>query len=358
MSATAWLQARQIELLWVAFAVANLVAMLLTPDWETIPFHFIWVSLTILYGFRVWGVKATSLVLAAVASLTGVVLLNDTFNGAQLWGELTEVPLMSAMFLAMVWHARRRQTALAETEHVAAERAELLERQERLLHDVSHELRTPVTIARGHLEMLQLVDGRRLPEVAVAVDELDRIGYIVERLLLLSKAEHPDFVVRSDIELDSFLEELFLRWSEVAPRTWRLACVETGTLAADPQAVRIAIDALLENAVEHTAEAGKIELSARRHEGGVVIAVSDDGPGVPPEARDRIFERFGRSDSARSRRHGGVGLGLAIVDSIARAHGGVCTVTSSSAGSTFELLLPGFRPAEGPARPELAALRA
>ena len=55
MSATAWLRARRVELLWVAFAAANLVAMLLTPDWETIPFHFIWVSLTILYGFRVWG---------------------------------------------------------------------------------------------------------------------------------------------------------------------------------------------------------------------------------------------------------------------------------------------------------------
>jgi signal transduction histidine kinase len=351
MSATGWLQARQIELLWVGFAAANLVAMLLTPDWETIPFHFIWVSLTILYGFRVWGPKATSLVLAAVAGLTGVVLLNDTFDGAQLWGELTEVPLMSAMFLAMVWHARRRQAALAETQRVAAERAELLERQERLLHDVSHELRTPVTIARGHLEMLQLVDGRPLPEVAVAVDELGRIGYIVERLLLLSKAERPDFVVPSEIEIDAFLEDLFLRWSEVAPRSWRLGHVDAGTLVADPHALRIALDALLENAVKHTGEGGRIELAARRAECGIAIAVSDDGPGVPPEARDRIFERFGRSDSARSRRDGGVGLGLAIVDSIARAHDGACTVASSPAGSTFELLLPGFRPAPAPAQP-------
>jgi hypothetical protein len=107
MSVTDWLRARKIEVAWVAFAVANLIAMLLTPDWETIPFHFIWVSLTILYGFRVWGLRATSIILGAVALATGAVILNDAFQGSQLWGELFEVPLMSGMFLAMVWHARR-----------------------------------------------------------------------------------------------------------------------------------------------------------------------------------------------------------------------------------------------------------
>ena len=76
-------------------------------------------------------------------------------RGIQLWGELFEVPLMSAMFLAMVWHAQRRQAALAEVQGVAEMRASLLERQERFLHDASHELRTPVTIARGHLELLR-----------------------------------------------------------------------------------------------------------------------------------------------------------------------------------------------------------
>jgi hypothetical protein len=72
---------------------------------------------------------------AVVALTTGAVILNDAFEGSQLWGELFEVPLMSAMFLAMVWHARRRQAALGETERVAAEQVELLERQEQLLHE-------------------------------------------------------------------------------------------------------------------------------------------------------------------------------------------------------------------------------
>src|SRR6185437_4369994 len=123
MLATGWLRARYVEVLWVVFAALNVIAMLLTPDWETIPFHFIWVSLTILYGFRVWSLRSTSLVLAVVALGTGAVILSDAFEGAQLWGELFEVPLMSGMFLAMVWHARRRAAALREMECVATERA-------------------------------------------------------------------------------------------------------------------------------------------------------------------------------------------------------------------------------------------
>jgi len=348
MSDIGCLRRRSVELLWVAFAAANLVAMVVSPSWETIPFHFIWVSLTILYGFRVWSLRVTSIVLAGVAVTTGALILYDAFEGTQLWGELTEVPLMSLMFLAMVWHARRRQAALQATEGLARERAQLLERQERLLYDLSHELRTPVTIARGHLDMLGRDGATPAPEVAVAVDELDRITRIVDRLLLLAKADQSDFVAVSDIDLESFLEDVFMRWSELAPRVWRLGAVAPGTVWADPHALRIALDALLENAIEHTTSSAPIELRAVRSGGSVVIDVSDGGPGIAPEALDRIFERFGRADDSRTRRHGGVGLGLAIVDAIARAHGGRCTVTTSSAGSTFSLSLPSFSPA--PAR--------
>jgi signal transduction histidine kinase len=342
MSVTGWLRSRKIEVAWVAFAVINLVAMLLTPSWETIPFHFIWVSLTILYGFRVWGLKATAIILGAVAATTGAVIMGDAFEGSQLWGELFEVPLMSGMFLAMVWHAQRRQTALKETQQVAAERASLLGHQERLLHDVSHELRTPVTIARGHLEMLLMDEDDARPEIAVAVDELDRIAYIVDRLLLLAKAERPDFVAFSAVDVEPFLEDVFMRWSDVAPRNWRLGAVPAGTLMADQHALRIALDALLDNAVVNTFTSNTIELSAEARGGELAIRVSDDGPGVPPEALDRIFERFARADSSRSRQRGGVGLGLAIVDAIARAHRGRCAVHSAGQGAIFSLTLPGF----------------
>jgi signal transduction histidine kinase len=337
------LRSRWIEVSWGVFAIANLVAMRLWPHWETIPFHFIWVSLTLLYGFRVWPLSATAALLLAVVLATGVEILNDAFSGTQTWGELFEVPLMSAMFLAMVWHARRRQDAMQVVERQAAQRGSLLARQERFLHDASHELRTPVTIARGHLEVLRRLDGRGEAEIEVALDELARIEAILERLLLLAKADQPDFLAAGDVDLEPFLEDVFMRWSEVAPRAWRLGTLAPGTLRADPEGLRVALDSLLENAVKYTLPGDAIELAAIVRGPEVLIEIADEGCGVPEEALGLIFERFARADPARGRTHGGVGLGLAIVDAIAKAHGGRCEVRSRPRGSTFVLRLPGFR---------------
>jgi len=346
MRAIGFTRPSPIEVGWFAFAAANVAAMALWPSWETIPFHFIWVSLTLLYGFRIWRPGPTYLVLAAVAAVTGLLISADAFNGEQLWGELFEVPLMSAMFLAMVWHARRRQEALRAVERQADERASLLERQERFLHDVSHELRTPVTIAQGHLEVLRRANGEGpVQEIDVALDELERIERILERLLLLAKTDHPDFVVFGQIDPEVFLEDVLMRWAEVAPRVWRLGRVPGGALHVDEEALRIALDALLENAVKYTEERDTIELRARADGRWLVIEVEDEGPGVPPHALGLIFDRFARADTARTRAHGGVGLGLAIVDAIAKAHGGTCAVRTAQNGSIFSLRLPRFTPA-------------
>jgi signal transduction histidine kinase len=350
------LRRRWIELAWGGFAIANLLAMWLWPHWETIPFHFIWVSLTLLYGFRIWPISATVALLLAVVGATGVEISEDALAGTQTWGELFEVPLMSAMFLAMVWHARRRQEALRVVERQADQQRSLLERQERFLHDASHELRTPVTIARGHLEILRRLDGRGEAEIEVALDELTRIDAILERLLLLAKADQPDFLVSEVVELEPFLEDVFMRWSDVAPRAWRLGAVATGTIRADAESLRIALDSLLENAIKYTAPGDAIEVAAVAERDEVAIEVSDEGCGVPPEALERIFERFARADPARGRSQGGVGLGLAIVDAIAKAHGGRCEVRPRRRGSTFVLRLPGFsRSAEARAKAPAAA---
>jgi hypothetical protein len=90
--------------------------MITWPSWETIPFHFVWISLTLVYGVRTWSMRTMWAVLSVVILATGASILSDAFSGEQLWGELFEVPLMSAMFLAMVWHAQRRQAALAEVQ--------------------------------------------------------------------------------------------------------------------------------------------------------------------------------------------------------------------------------------------------
>jgi signal transduction histidine kinase len=351
------LRHRAVELAWVAFAIANLLAMVGWERWETIPFHFIWVSLTLVYGFRVWRSGPTALTLGFVVVSTGALITIDVSRGTQEWGELTEVPLMSAMFLAMVWHARRRQDALGIAERHAEQLESTLEREEQFLHDASHELRTPVTIARGHLEVLGRMNGRRAPEIDVALDELGRMEGILERLLLLARADQPDFLELEEIELDHFLEDVFLRWSEVAPRNWLLGALARGTLRADPQQLRIALDALLENAVKYSEPGDRIELSSRATGNNVAIEVADEGPGVPDEAHSHIFERFARADAARTRSAGGVGLGLAIVDTIVKAHGGRCEVSRRPLGSAFGIHLPSFAVAS-PSRQSAAAFSA
>ncbi len=349
MRVTDWLRNHSVEVAWVLFAAANVAVMVAWPSWETIPFHFVWISLTVLYGFRVWGAKVTSLILGAVVIATGTSILVDAFAGIQLWGELFEVPLMSAMFLAMVWHARRRQAAMGAAE-------ELVVRQDRFLHDVSHELRTPVTIARGHLDLHRRHEGDS-PELAVAVDELARIERMISRLLLLAEAGQPQFLAPVEIEADSFLEEVFVRWTEVAPRAWRLGRLVAGRVRADEEALRVALDALLENAVKYTEPHDSIEVSSHVLDFGLVIEIADTGSGVAPDALVRIFDRFARGDDARTRTTGGAGLGLAIVDAVAKAHGGSCTVTPRHKGTVFALRLPDFqRSTEQEAPPTLDAL--
>jgi signal transduction histidine kinase len=255
------------------------------------------------------------------------------------WAEALAIPLVLAIFIGLVWHGRRRQSALAEVQGLAEMRASLLERQERFLHDASHELRTPVTIARGHLELLRR-ESSDAPELDVALDELGRMERIVERLLLLAKSEQQGAVF-AEIDVEAFLADIFIRWSEVAQRAWRLDVDLDGRLVADPEALRNALDALLENAVKYTDPGDTVELGAHADgAGGVVIEVSDSGSGVPPEALPRIFDRWARADGARTRERGGAGLGLAIVAAAARAHGGRCSVKPLPRGTAFRLHLP------------------
>lgn len=328
----------RVELLWAAFAIANFAAMIAWPTWRMIPFHLVWISLTIVYGFYVWPARITLALLALVLGATVLAFGVDDWHDLMVSAEL--YPLLAAMFLAMVWHSRRRVEAQHVSEQRAAELRSLLERQERFIHDASHELRTPVTIARGHLELLE----RRAPEVDVALEELQRVDAIIERLLVLATAAQPDFVRREELELEPSLEEILVRWSGVAPRAWRLGSVTPGRLLADGDRLRTALDALIENAIKYSEPGTAIELRARPATGGVLIELEDEGCGIAEEALSRIFDRFARADSARTRAAGGAGLGLAIVDAIAKAHGGTCTVSSTDTGTTFALWLPCFTP--------------
>jgi signal transduction histidine kinase len=139
-----------------------------------------------------------------------------------------------------------------------------------------------------------------------------------------------------------------VRWSDTVPRPWQLGALAPGTLVGDGDALRAALDALIENAIKHTTPAQAIRVGSRLESEQLVIEVADEGPGVAPDALEHIFERFARADPSRGYGSNGLGLGLAIADAVARAHGGQCTVASSPAGSTFALRLGGFEPGRGP----------
>ncbi|HET7309285.1 MAG TPA: HAMP domain-containing sensor histidine kinase [Actinomycetota bacterium] len=330
------------DIAWVLFSLANLYAMLLLPDWETVPFHFIWVSLTILYGFRVWKARPTTVILVFVMVLTGTLIWIDVARGITSLDEITEVPLMAAMFVAMVWHARRRLTATEETERVSMANLRLLERERRFVQDASHELRTPITVALGHAELIQRTarDPTLAEDAAVIADELMRLRRLANRLLLLAGAEDPEFLHLEPVDVETIVVEAVRRWT-ATPRRWLLGSTEEATVMADADRLEVALDALIENAVNHTVVSDTIEVAIRRRDARAVISVRDTGAGIPAPDLDQIFARFARADPGRSRHTGNFGLGLSIVKAIVDAHGGEVHVASAvGVETTFEILLP------------------
>jgi len=330
-------------LAWVAFSLLDLAAIVVLPDWETIPFHFIWISFTFLYGFRVWATRPTMWVLAAVIVTTFTAIYIDVWRGLDPAGELTEVPLMAAMFGAMVWHARRRLAADKERHLVSEENARLLGTQRRFLQDASHQLRTPITIALGHAELLagRLAGQPDGHDIQIVVGELTRLRRLGEQLLLIAASEDPDFLHPEPVALERFTMEVLRRWRPTAQRRWQLGGLDAVTVYADRERLGLALDALLENAVRHTSEEDVIQLSVIRGEHCALarMTIADTGTGIPANELVRIFDRFRSGDQAAGSR--GTGLGLALVRAVARAHGGDVRVRSTQgAGSEFELLLP------------------
>jgi signal transduction histidine kinase len=334
-----------VDIAWVVFSLANLVAITVFSHWETVPFHFIWISLTLLYGFRVWSIKPTLWVLSAVMATTFATIGWDVFEGAQSVDELNEVPLMAAMFGMMVWHAQRRLAADDERTRVGAENERLLATQRRFLQDASHQLRTPITIALGHAELLASgLAGSGTPEerdIGVVVGELARLRRLGERLLMIAAAEDPEFLRPEPVALDRFVMDVLRKWMPTAKRNWQLGRLDPVVVKADRERLGLAVDALLENAIRHTSDGAVIQLSVLSAGDGSAarMIITDTGTGILPSEREHIFERFRSGGELGDGRR--TGLGLALVRAVARAHGGEALVRSTPGrGSEFELVLP------------------
>jgi signal transduction histidine kinase len=312
------LRSSWVDIAWVVFVGGNLAAMRLLPAWQTIPFLIIWVSLTVIYGFRMWRLQPTIMTLAAVTVATGGVIGVQVLQGQEEGQYLVEVPLIAMMFLVMVWHGRRRLAALDEN-------LRLLEQQRRFIQDASHELGTDPVIAE---------------DARIAADELLRLRRLTARLLLLASAGSPDFLHLAPVEVNPLVVDALNRWNHT-PRRWSHRLEAETTVLGDRDQLAMALDALIENAVAHTDVDGPIELSTRLEGTSVVLGVADSGCGIPPSELERIFDRFARVDPHRNRKAGGVGLGLAIVKAIAEAHHGSIRAHSTlGQGSRFEVLLP------------------
>lgn len=212
--------------------------------------------------------------------------------------------------------------------------------QRAFVDDAGHELRTPITIIRGHLELMGDDPHDRAETVALVTDELDRMARIVEDLLLLAKAEQPDFVRPQLIELSDLTTELVVKARALGERDWRLDACAEGTVWADAQRLAQAMFNLARNAVEHTAAGAEIGLGSTLDGDEVRMWVRDTGAGVDPGERERIFDRFARGRSG-SRRSDGAGLGLAIVRAVAEGHHGRVELHSPAGqGATFTLVFP------------------
>jgi signal transduction histidine kinase len=245
----------------------------------------------------------------------------------------------------MVWHSRRRLAALEQMKQISDRNLQLLDQQRQFLQDASHELGTPIAIALGHTELIEraatsATDKAIAADARIAVDELLRMRRLTSRMLLLASTDDAAFVQLTPVDTEEVVLETLRRWSHI-PRRWSIDVAEEATVLGDADRLTLALDALIENAVDHTEPDDRIELAVRRDGSKVVIAVEDTGSGIPAAEIDRIFSRFSRIDSGRNRATGGFGLGLAIVKAIAEAHNGSVQVTSNlGTGSVFRLYLP------------------
>ena len=175
--------------------------------------------------------------------------------------------------------------------------------------------------------------------------EVSRITRLVDDLLLLAKSEERQFLHVEPIDLRPFVADLWDGMSLTAERRFELSEIPAGTLHADPDRLAQALRNLARNAIEHTSDPdGLVRLDVEQVANGRVrFVVADDGPGIPADQRERVFDRFHRTDAARDRASGGTGLGLAIVRAIALAHAGrVAAGERPGGGARVALELPGF----------------
>jgi len=222
------------------------------------------------------------------------------------------------------------------------------ERMRHFTADASHELRTPLTAIRsvGEVGLRGRRDEAAYREIIGSMlEEADRLALLVDRLLMLSRADTGQAKLSMDIvDIGALAEEVAEQLGVLAEEKAQSIQVRFDPVpqwVGDRVVLRQALLNLVDNAIKYTPAGGAIEVRVAQTDGGTTIDVSDTGPGIPEELQSRIFDRFYRVDRARSRENGGTGLGLAIAKWAVEVNGGQLTLESANgAGSRFRITLP------------------
>jgi signal transduction histidine kinase len=213
--------------------------------------------------------------------------------------------------------------------------------QRRFVADAAHELRTPLAALRTRLEVSErAADLSRWQDAApTLIDSTDRLGRLVDDLLALARLDESRRLRRVvPVDLDEIVFAEARRWRDTGRVVVNTSGVSAVRVDGDPDLLTRVVANLLSNAVRHAATRVQVALSTS--DGQVELTVADDGPGVPPAERERVFERFHRLDVARARDSGGSGLGLAIVRDAVLAHGGSVVLQDNGPGAVVTVWMP------------------
>jgi heavy metal sensor kinase len=294
-----------------------------------------------------------------LAGLSATVLILGGFGGyvlaRRLLGPLVRMAAHAGRITAEQLHERlSEEPSGAELDQLREAFNETLARLERsfgelrrFTADASHEIRTPLTALRSVGEVG--MRGAKTPDdyrevIGTMLEEVDRLSQLADQLLTLSRAEAGQAHLRAEpVDLCVVSAEVVDRLSVLAEeRGQRLECrLEAPVLVrGDRLALRQALMNLVDNAIKYAPEGSRVLVASGRRPGRGFVEVRDEGPGIPVEHREQIFERFYRIDSGRSREMGGTGLGLSLVKWTAEAHGGSVELDTGNGGSTFRLVLP------------------
>jgi two-component system OmpR family sensor kinase len=239
--------------------------------------------------------------------------------------------------------ARRSEDAAKRSEENARQSEE---RMRRFIADASHELRTPLTSIRGFAELTRQKGAAADPATMKRIeDEAKRMGLLVDDLLLLARLDQQRPLQHQPVDLLTLAGDSVHDVQAVQPgREMKLQILPNSgapVVSGDEARLRQVLGNLVSNALHHTPVDAPITLSVGTRDGEAILEVADTGPGLSEEQKVKVFERFYRADSARTRSTGGSGLGLSIVAALVAAHGGKVTVTDTFPhGATFTVHLP------------------